>query len=53
MTEFQDKQKTIHNFMVQHQVDALLLQRISSFAWATCGAASTSIQPQLSGMPRY
>ena len=40
MSEFQSKQNTIHSFMDHHQVDALLLQRISSFAWATCGAAS-------------
>ncbi len=40
MSEFQLKQETIRNFLAQHQVDALLLQRISSFAWATCGAAS-------------
>ncbi len=40
MSEFQTKQETIRNFLTKNQVDALLLQRISSFAWATCGAAS-------------
>ncbi len=40
MTEFDEKQKQIQRFLSDHQLDALLLQRVSSFAWATCGAAS-------------
>jgi antitoxin VapB len=30
----------MRNLLDQHQVDGLLLRRVSSFAWATCGAAS-------------
>jgi len=40
MTEFETKQQRIHEFLAAHHLDALLLQRVSSFAWATCGAAS-------------
>jgi Xaa-Pro aminopeptidase len=40
MSEFKTKHEIIRQLMLLHQVDALLLQRISSFAWATCGAAS-------------
>jgi Xaa-Pro aminopeptidase len=40
MNEFKRRLQTIRTFLNQHQLDALLLQRISSFAWATCGAAS-------------
>jgi antitoxin VapB len=40
MTEFDEKQKRIQALLTERQLDALLLQRVSSFAWATCGAAS-------------
>ena len=40
MTEFEQKQQHIQTLLVEHDLDALLLQRVSSFAWATCGAAS-------------
>ena len=40
MTEFDEKQKRIHALLTERKLDALLLQRVSSFAWATCGAAS-------------
>ena len=40
MNEFEIKQQRIRALIDQHQLDALLLQRVSSFAWATCGAAS-------------
>ncbi len=40
MAEFDEKQKRIQALLAEHQLDALLLQRVSSFAWATCGAAS-------------
>ncbi len=40
MTEFDRRQKQIESFLEEHGLDALLLQRVSSFAWATCGAAS-------------
>jgi Xaa-Pro aminopeptidase len=40
MTEFSHKQKLIRNLLEEQELDGLLLQRVSSFAWATCGAAS-------------
>ena len=40
MTEFKQKQDHIQALLAKHELDALLLQRVSSFAWATCGAAS-------------
>lgn len=39
-TEFQRKQARLREILAKHKLDALLLQRVSSFAWATCGAAS-------------
>ena len=40
MAEFETKQNRIQDLLAKHQLEALLLQRVSSFAWATCGAAS-------------
>jgi antitoxin VapB len=40
MQENQEKQVKIRAFMEDQSIDALILQRASSFAWATCGAAS-------------
>jgi len=40
MNEFDEKQKHIHALLAEHKLDALILQRVGSFAWATCGAAS-------------
>lgn len=40
MNEFGEKQKRIQALLAEHKLDALLLRRVSSFAWATCGAAS-------------
>jgi Xaa-Pro aminopeptidase len=40
MTECEEKQKRIRMLLEERGLDALLLQRVSSFAWATCGAAS-------------
>jgi antitoxin VapB len=40
MTEFRKKQQRIHQLLAEHDLQALLLQRNSSFAWVTCGAAS-------------
>jgi Xaa-Pro aminopeptidase len=40
MTEFSQKQERIQALLVERKLDGLLLQRVSSFAWATCGAAS-------------
>ncbi|MBI5304701.1 MAG: aminopeptidase P family protein [Chloroflexi bacterium] len=39
MNEFEIKQQRIQALLDKHNLDALLLQRVSSFAWATCGAA--------------
>jgi antitoxin VapB len=40
MTEFEQKQDRIKALLAERKLDALLLQRVSSFAWATCGAPS-------------
>ena len=40
MTEFSQKQTRIKELIEKHKLDGLLLQRASSFAWATCGAAA-------------
>ncbi len=38
--EFDNKQKRIQALLAERKLDALLLPRVSSFAWVTCGAAS-------------
>jgi|SRR5271157_979964 len=40
MSEFEQKQSVLQTLLEKHQLDAILLKRVSSFAWATCGAAS-------------
>jgi Xaa-Pro aminopeptidase len=40
MTEFERKQAVISDLLAQHGLEALVLCRVSSFAWATGGAAS-------------
>lgn len=40
MTELENKLSRVYELLDQHNLDALYLARISSFAWATCGAAS-------------
>jgi Xaa-Pro aminopeptidase len=40
MSEFSRKQERIQTLLEERELDALLLRRVSSFAWATCGAAS-------------
>ena len=40
MTEFERKQASIRELLAERELDALLLERVSSFAWATCGASS-------------
>jgi Xaa-Pro aminopeptidase len=40
MSELDIKLQRIQDLLKQHQAEALLLSRVSSFAWATCGAAS-------------
>lgn len=37
MSEFEIKQARIRALLDKHQLDGLLLNRVSSFAWATCG----------------
>ena len=39
-SEFSEKQARINTFLSTHKLEALLLRKVSSFAWATCGAAS-------------
>jgi antitoxin VapB len=38
--EFQGKLSIMRALLDRHNADGLLLRRVSSFAWATCGAAS-------------
>jgi Xaa-Pro aminopeptidase len=40
MSELDIKLQRIHDLLKTHQADALLLNRTSSLAWATCGAAA-------------
>ena len=40
MTELETKLDQIDSLLKAQGLDALLLQKVSSFAWATCGAAS-------------
>lgn len=40
MTEFDTKQARIQALLARYHLDALFLRRVSSFAWATCGADS-------------
>jgi len=40
VSEFSIKQERIKTLLEAQNLDALLLQRVSSFAWATCGATS-------------
>jgi antitoxin VapB len=40
MKELETKLNAIRRLLSEHHLDALLLRRVSSFAWATCGAAS-------------
>ncbi len=40
MSEFNDKLHRLQALLTERSLDAMLLQRVSSFAWATCGAAS-------------
>jgi Xaa-Pro aminopeptidase len=40
MTEIETILDRIQRLLAERGLDALLLQRVSSFAWATCGAAS-------------
>lgn len=40
MNELDLKLSRVRALLTEHQLDALLLRQVSSFAWATCGAAS-------------
>jgi Xaa-Pro aminopeptidase len=40
MDEFNQKQQSIRALLERTHLDALVLQNVSSFAWATCGAAA-------------
>lgn len=43
MNEFETKQSRIHALLDAQHLDALLLNRVSSFAWATCGVGDSHI----------
>lgn len=43
MNEFETKQSQIQALLDKHKLDALLLNRVSSFAWATCGQGDSHI----------
>ncbi len=49
MSEIENKLDRIRKWLEAHQRDALYLQRNSSFAWATCGAASFVNQASTEG----
>jgi antitoxin VapB len=40
MSEFETKLARLRQLLEERQLDALLLRRVGSFAWATCGASS-------------
>ncbi len=40
MTEFELKSKKLQDLMERHKINALMLQQVGNFAWATCGASS-------------
>ena len=40
LQEVRDKEARVRALMTRHKLDALLLRRVSSFAWATGGGAS-------------
>ena len=40
MKEIECKHEIIRTFLDRHHLDGLVLQRVASFAWAACGAAS-------------
>ncbi len=40
MNEFAHKQQNLQALVERHKLDGIVLKRVSSFAWATCGAAS-------------
>lgn len=40
MDEFEQKQRSVQALLASHSLEALLLRRASSFAWATCGGSS-------------
>lgn len=40
MDEFLEKENRVRDLLEARHLDALLLRRVSSFAWATCGVAS-------------
>ncbi len=40
MNEFERRQASIRRFMADQEIEALLINGVANFAWATCGAAS-------------
>lgn len=48
--EFEEKIARLVTTMERHNLDGIVLQRVSSFAWATCGAASYIALTALNGV---
>src|SRR4030067_123599 len=44
------KLETIRAWMAEHNLGALYLQTVGSFAWATCGASSSIIRSSTNGL---
>lgn len=40
MNEFSIKQDKVKTLLAKHNLEVIVLERVSSFAWATCGASS-------------
>lgn len=50
MTEFREKQRRIQALLERHKLHAVLLGRVSNFAWATCGAGQVYVwNPSITG----
>ncbi len=50
VSEHGRKLETIRAWMVEHNLGALYLQTVGSFAWATCGASSSIIRSSTNGL---
>ena len=50
MGEHGRKLETIRAWMAEHNLGALYLQTVGSFAWATCGASSSIIRSSTNGL---
>jgi hypothetical protein len=53
MKKLEIKLAHIRALLDQHHLDALLLQRVSSFTWSSCGATSCVKAASTTGRPLY